>query len=703
MTQINTDCKFALFFYCNKSIFNTDKDVLLSFVYLPPQRSQFYNSTEFSGIMLFEDVFVGLPIFDKYLLIMGDFNGRIGELKDTFETDKFVKELEEYSDVFDNFDLPRKSKDKLITLFGRRLIDFCRIYSIYIANGRVGNDKNIGNFTYIGAQGCSVIDYVIMSADLFNITENFDIDNRTESSHLPLVIMSKEHARPRVVEMTQLNDETSFFYSRKSTDIDTFVQNMSRFCQSEDIQSLYVDITNHDKNVEDIIRQIIHTFQETAVKHKRTVKPEEQSPWFDKECKDERQTKYKTLRRFRKNGTSEDLNAYLSARSNYKTLLKQKKEEFNNKQIDSLIDCINESKSFWGKFKQLLGKKRKNNLGNISQTEWKNYFQALFTAVDDNEIPEALEKEEPGDEIEYLNFNSEITIDEILNAVNSLKIDKSPGPDGLFAEFFKQSIDVILPLLNSLFNRLFLSGMFPESWSKSVITPLYKKGVNNPEHFRGLSLLDVIGKIYTSILNRRITFYVNMYGKISEAQFGFREGYSTIDNAFILNSIIERYLAKKKGKIYVCFVDFKRAFDSVNRQKLWSVLKTNGLKGNLFKVVKSMYESVKACVRINGECTDYFECTEGLRQGCLLSPVLFSMFVNEFTKIIETSGFRGIQLFPELIELFLLLFADDIALISDTKSGLQGQLSLLSPFCKEYKIRVHIGKTKIVVIRNGGR
>ena len=150
----------------------------------------------------------------------------------------------------------------------------------------MGNDKNIGNFTYIGPQGCSVIDYVIMSADLFDITEIFDIDNRTESSHLPLVIMSKEHARPRVVEMTQLNDETSFFYSRKSTDIDTFVQEMSRFCQSEGIQSLYVDITNHNENIEDMTRPIIHAFQETAVKHERTVKPKEESPWFDKECKD---------------------------------------------------------------------------------------------------------------------------------------------------------------------------------------------------------------------------------------------------------------------------------------------------------------------------------------------------------------------------------------------------------------------------------
>ena len=96
------------------------------------------------------------------------------------------------------------------------------------------------------------------------------------------------------------------------------------------------------------------------------------------------------------------------------------------------------------------------------------------------------------------------------------------------------------------------------------------------------------------------------------------------------------------GKIYVCFVDFKRAFHSVNRRKLWAVLKTNGFKGNLMKVIKSMYEGVKMCVRVDADYTDYFNCNEGLKQGCLLSPILFSMFVNEFTKIIETSDLRGI-------------------------------------------------------------
>ena len=165
-------------------------------------------------------------------------------------------------------------------------------------------------------------------------------------------------------------------------------------------------------------------------------------------------------------------------------------------------------------------------------------------------------------------------------------------------------------------------------------------------------MLDTFGKIYTSILNRRLTFYVNMYGKIAESQSGFREGYSTIDNAFILMSVIQKYLCKKKGKIYVCFVDFQKVFDSVHRDKLWNVLKTVGVKGNLFKVVKDMYKCVKACVKVNDDYTDYFNCRIGLKQGCLLSPMILSIFVNDFAVMIQNSGIKGIQIFPDLVEFF---------------------------------------------------
>ena len=215
-------------------------------------------------------------------------------------------------------------------------------------------------------------------------------------------------------------------------------------------------------------------------------------------------------------------------------------------------------------------------------------------------------------------------------------------------------------------------------------------------------MLDTFGKIYTSILNRRLTFYVNIYGKIVESQSGFREGYCTIDNAFILMSIIQKYLCKKKGRIYVCFVDFQKALDSVHREKLWQVLKTVGIKGNFIKVVKIMYKCVQACVRVKNECTDYFECSVGLKQGCLLSPLIFSIFINELADHIQNSSIKGIQLFPDVIEILHLLFADDIALISDTIGGLQKQIQILLQYCHEYKMIVNAKKTKVMVFRRGG-
>ena len=282
-------------------------------------------------------------------------------------------------------------------------------------------------------------------------------------------------------------------------------------------------------------------------------------------------------------------------------------------------------------------------------------------------------------------FNADISDDEILQAIKHLKKGKSGGPDSLIPEFFMESIDILLTVLNKLFNRLFQSGYFPPCWSQSIIVPLHKRGdINCTDNYRGISLLDVFGKIYVSIINRRVTFYINVYDKISEAQAGFREGYLTVDNAFILSAILQKYLNRKGGKLYVCFVDFKKAFDSVNRQKLWQVLTTNGIKGNVFKAIYSMYACVKSCVRFNNECTNTFDCPVGLRQGCLLSPVIFSIFVNELSKLIENSDICGIQLFPDITEILLLLFADDIALMADSIRGLQKQINITEKFCDTY-------------------
>ena len=116
----------------------------------------------------------------------------------------------------------------------------------------------------------------------------------------------------------------------------------------------------------------------------------------------------------------------------------------------------------------------------------------------------------------------------------------------------------------------------------------------------------------------------------------------------------------------------------------------------------AIYKSVVSCVRIGDRLTEFFDCPAGLRQGCILSPMLFSLFINEIASSVEQQGMHGIQLLPGLVEIFLLLFADDIVLISDTPRGLQNQLDVLSSTCKDLFLHINTDKTKVMVFRKGG-
>ena len=111
----------------------------------------------------------------------------------------------------------------------------------------------------------------------------------------------------------------------------------------------------------------------------------------------------------------------------------------------------------------------------------------------------------------------------------------------------------------------------------------------------------------------------------------------------------------------MAFVDFKTAFDSIQRTKLWSVLKRNNVKGKLFNAFNSMFDQVKACVRVNGELSESFDCPSGLKQDCMTSPLLFTFFIEDLAKLLNNSGLKGIQLHPDTFELLIFVFADDVA------------------------------------------
>jgi len=153
------------------------------------------------------------------------------------------------------------------------------------------------------------------------------------------------------------------------------------------------------------------------------------------------------------------------------------------------------------------------------------------------------------------------------------------------------------------------------------------------------------------------------------------------------------------GKFYVAYVDFSKAFGTIQHPILWNILLRAGVKGRMIRILKSMYSTIKACVRCGSSCTEYSDCLQGFKQGCLLSHTLFSLFINELAHDMTSSGRHGVQFSPNDIDIFIMLFADDIILMSATTAGLQNQLNVLHDCMQRLHLNqnVNLSKTKVMI------
>ena len=132
-------------------------------------------------------------------------------------------------------------------------------------------------------------------------------------------------------------------------------------------------------------------------------------------------------------------------------------------------------------------------------------------------------------------MDKEITHDEIKKAIHRLKHNKSCSEDYIMNELFIKCTDILMPLIHKLFNKILLSGIYPELWTRSCIVPIHKKGdFDDVNNYRGISIVSCFGKLFTSILNIRILEWDNEHNVLTDAQFGFRPGFFTVDAIFVL-------------------------------------------------------------------------------------------------------------------------------------------------------------------------
>ena len=415
---------------------------------------------------------------------------------------------------------------------------------------------------------------------------------------------------------------------------------------------------------------------------------------------------------------------FLETQQCFDRCLRQTERKYYRNLADQLENInSNNPKEFWDHIKQLGPKKKTlipmrvyNEQGSFISdhtqvlNKWEKDFYSLFNPIDveneffDNEFRDEIMHEKctmensiyPEDNPANI-INTDITEDEIRCMIRRLKNNKSVGPDCIPNEVIKLGrIDTILL---KLYQTCFDNGVSPSIWKKSIIVPIPKNSLLDPcipLNYRGISLLSCTYKLYTSILNARLVKYNDLNNLIADEQNGFRKNRSCLDHIYTLTSII-RNRKNQNLDTFCAFIDYQKAFDWVNKDiLLYKLLKFFNIRGKFYNAIKCLLLESVTKVRINKLYTSWFNVSLGVRQGDTLSPTLFSMYINDLVKNINTFS-CGVEV--EDTQIGILLYADDVVLIAPSESNLQKQLDGVNEWCRKWRLMINENKSQVVHFR----
>ena len=434
------------------------------------------------------------------------------------------------------------------------------------------------------------------------------------------------------------------------------------------------------------------------------------SEWWNEEVKMKVEEKKKAYEEWLQCRSREKYERYKEKNVAVKRHVAEAKRAANNRWGQKLSEEYEENKKkFWKELKRARksGSKTEETVkdengrllkGSDARKRWAKYFEELLNVREEREAEIVVVGGVEVPVMGELN-EREITREEVERALKDTKAGKAPGVDGVRAEMLKEGGVSAVEWLMRMFNVCFIASMVPVDWMCACIVPLYKgKGdVYECGNSRGISLLSVIGKVYGRVLINRIRDKTESV--IAEVQGGFRRGRGCTDQTFMVRQICEKYVAKGKD-VYFAFLDLEKAYDRVDREAMWKMLRIYGIGGSLLRAVESMYADSKACVRVGSEMSNWFPVGVGLRQGCVMSPWLFNIYIDGVVREVNARVLgRGLELIDrneDVWEMNQLLFADDTVVVADSEKKLCQLVSEFGKVCKRRKLRVNVGKSKVM-------
>ena len=700
----------------NHIFFNLKNDIFVAFIYFSPE-----NSTELSKDV--EEMFsILLSKIEKYsclgeILIQGDFNAYTHTTPDFVELDDSSYPNSDDTNYFidtcksrNNFDTKKPNKS------GKLLLDLCKESGIRILNGRTSGDI-FGKYTCHKYNGSSTVDYAVASANLLPIICNFYVhDFTTLSDHCSIscTILTSFYTSDPSSDKTKISPHIGKFLWNPES-----INRYTAKIQSTDIRHKLTKFQEIKfKTSDEAVTHFNNILQEAAMSSAKFIRGKiknknnksKRKPCFTQSCKDLRNTvkHYASLiNKFPFNGSfCKEYHSYLSK---YRRKYKQEENNYRNDINKNLYNNMStDPKVFWDQLNKLKKSSNTSNSDEITnQKEFLNFFQKLSAdeSSKNNSFHETILTKLSTLITNIANdntlYNNPITSDEVLKAVKSLKNGKSTSTDLISNEMIKTGMPILVTPLLKIFNMIFDHGTFPKIWNESLITLIHKKGnKQDPANYRGISLTSNLGKLFNKVLYNRLSDFVKRNKILCPNQIGFKEKARTADHIFSLKSIIE-YKKNHNKKVFAAFIDLRKAFDTIWRTGLFYKLLDLKVPFKIFKVLRSMYQDTTCRLKFSNGLSEKFISSCGVKQGDVLSPLLFNLYINDLVKVLEHNNVDPVTISETSIN--SLLFADDIILLSNSEKGLQKSLNTLQEFCNSWKLKINSTKSKVIVFNSNGK
>ena len=704
--------------------------ILLMCVYLPPEGSRYAIQNEDALNKMTMEVYRHSDV--DTVVICGDFNARVGKKSDLLIVDGDVK--------------PRHVLDLTENVQGNLLLNFVNDIKGCILNGRV--TPQFDGYTSISAhKGKAVVDYFICRQSDLSAAVKLEVFTMTELiSALDKQSLICDGCRPPDHSLLSLTIE------RSQAVIDHVCGNTlgskalkkkwlirypnETYMESELVDKVVGELLHDFRNkckmqqeVNECYDNLVKFVLDEANKASRSKGKLRNETSFKPYWDDGLQRMWKNMkeceRLFLKDKHSPKKGVlhgnFQSAQRMFDKELKRKKRKYCKGQLLKIDESLNsDADSFWKFIKQLGPTKRTSipmeveidgkvvNDVNLVIKKWRSDFEQLYANTTRDNFDNSFKKQEllelesnsvendnlPG----YNTLNCKISLEELQKVINKSKNGKAVGLDGIPNELLRH--EIVIKLLHCLFNICMELKMIPDIWRKAILhlIPKDKSNSTNPLKYRGLSLQSCIFKLFCSVLNNRLNSYFSDIGAIADEQNGFRGGRSCLHHIFSLLTVARNEIKSSKGQLFATFIDFRKAFDYVDRDLLICKLAKLGVRGPMLTILKEIHRDTTNQIRLNGLFSESFCSKIGILQGNTASPTLFSSYIDGLIREIKQLNY-GITMGSQGEKVSILAYADDIVLLGATEEELQLLLDKVSMWCKRWWVSVNTQKTKVMHFR----